>query len=97
MDQISKRGRGRPPKHDEAMSGAERQHLYVRSRQRDMGEVAYALKAALATKGTQAAFIRSYQGTVSGQRLHRGLARLVADDPETMAFFKGLISSDDDK
>jgi hypothetical protein len=34
MDQASKRGR--PPKHGEAMTGAERQHLYARSRQRDM-------------------------------------------------------------
>ena len=41
MDQISKRRRGRPPKYGEAMTGAERQHLYARSRQRDMAEVAY--------------------------------------------------------
>jgi len=41
MNQISKRRRGRPPKYGEAMTGAERQHLYARSRQRDMAEVAY--------------------------------------------------------
>jgi hypothetical protein len=34
---------------------------------------------------------------MSGDRLRRGLARLLADDPETMAFFGGLISSGDGK
>jgi hypothetical protein len=96
MDQASKRGR--PPKHGEAMTGAERQHLYARSRQRDMAEVAYALKDVLArSKANQKAFSDSYQGTTSGDRLRRGLARLLADDPEAMAFFDGLISSDDGK
>jgi hypothetical protein len=57
MDQISKRGRGRPPKHGEAMTGAERQLLYAKARSRDMAEVAYALKDALArTKANQKAF-----------------------------------------
>jgi hypothetical protein len=28
--------------------------------------------------------------------LRRGLARLLVDEAETMAFFEGLISSDDD-
>ena len=96
MNQISKRGR--PLKHGEAMTGAERQHLYARSRQRDMVEMAYALKEVLArTKANQKAFSDIYQGTTSGKRLRRGLARLLADDPEAMAFFDALISSDDEK
>src|SRR5271169_6883003 len=35
-----KRGRGRPPKHGEAMTGADRQMLYAKARRRDMAEVA---------------------------------------------------------
>jgi hypothetical protein len=98
MDQISKRGRGRPPKHGEAMSGADRQALYAKARGRDMALVAYALKDILArTKANQKAFTDLYRGTTSGDRLRRGLARLLADDPETMAFFDELISSDDRK
>jgi hypothetical protein len=96
-DRAMKRGRGRPPKHGEAMSGAERQSLYAKARARDMAEVAYALKDALAAKGTQKAFITAYRGTPSGVRLRRGLARLLVDDPETMAFFDSLISSGDGK
>jgi hypothetical protein len=93
MDQI-KRGRGRPPKHGEAMTGAERQHLYARSHQRDMAEVAYALKdVLLRTKANQKAFSDIYRGTTSGNRLRRGLARLLADDPDALAFFDDLISS----
>jgi hypothetical protein len=41
MDQISKRGQGRPAKHGEGMTGAERQSLYAKARSRDMAEVAY--------------------------------------------------------
>jgi hypothetical protein len=40
-DQDTKRGRGRPPKGDDAKTGAERQALYAKARQRDMAEVAY--------------------------------------------------------
>jgi hypothetical protein len=98
MDQISKRGRGRPAKHGEAMTGAERQHLYTRSRQRDMAEIAYALKGVLVrTKANQKAFSDIYQGTQSGDRLRRGLARLLADDPDATAFFDELILSVDGK
>jgi hypothetical protein len=98
MDQISKRGRGRPAKHGEAMTGAERQLLYAKAQQRDMAEVAYALKDVLTrTKANQKAFCEIYRGTTSGDRLRRGLARLLADDPEAMAFFDVLISSDDGK
>jgi len=43
------------------------------------------------------AFIDIYRGTQSGQRLRRGLARMLSDDPATMAFFDNLISSDDKK
>ena len=43
MDQPTKRGRGRPRRTD-AKTSAERQALYLKARQRDMGEVAYALK-----------------------------------------------------
>jgi hypothetical protein len=96
MDQIEKRGRGRPPKHGEALTGAERQSLYAKARQRDMAEVAYALKDVLArTKANQKAFADIYRGTPSGARLRRGLARLLAGDPDTMAFFDDLISSGD--
>jgi hypothetical protein len=53
-DQDTKRGRGRPPKGDDAKTGAERQALYAKARQRDMAEVAYALKDILArTKANQ--------------------------------------------
>jgi hypothetical protein len=63
-----------------------------------MAEVAYALKDVLArTKANQKAFSDSYQGTVSGARLWRGLARLLTDDPDARAFFDDLISSDDEK
>ena len=63
-----------------------------------MAEVAYALKDILArTKANQKAFTDLYRGTTSGDRLHRGLARLLVDDPETMAFFDSLISSGDGK
>ncbi|MFL5281558.1 MAG: hypothetical protein ACJ8AW_11335 [Rhodopila sp.] len=98
MGKIEKRGRGRPPRLGEAMTGAERQSLYAKARQRDMAEVAYALKDTLQrTKANQKAFSDSYRGTPSGDRLWRGLARLLADDPEALAFFDELISSDDDK
>ena len=92
--------RGRPPKDSAAgaMTAADRQALYAKARQRDMGEVAFALKTALARSRTERkAFVETYRGTPSGERLRRGLARLLADDPETMAFFDGLIPSDDGK
>jgi hypothetical protein len=80
------------------MPGADRQALYAAARQRDMGEVAFALKTALARSRTERkAFVETYKGTQSGVRLRRGLARMLADDPETLAFFNGLISSDDEK
>lgn len=65
---IRKQGRGRPPKHGEAMTGAERQALYAKARQRDMAEVGYALQQALDTKMACSAFVRSYRGTPSGQK-----------------------------
>jgi hypothetical protein len=78
------------------MTAADRQRLYAKARSRDMAEVAYALKDALTrTKANQKAFTDIYQGTTSGDRLRRDLARLLADDPEAMAFFDGLISSYD--
>jgi len=94
-----KRGRGRPPKdaRSGAMTAADRQAIYAKARARDMAEVAYALKDALTAKAMRAAFVTTYRGTVSGQRLRRGLARLLADDPETLALFDGLISSGDGK
>src|SRR5689334_9854048 len=96
--QTGKRGRGRPPKHGEAMTPADRQRLYARARGRDMALVAYAMKDVLArTKANQKAFSDTYRGTTSGDRLRRGLARLLTDDAEAMAFFDGLISSDDGK
>jgi hypothetical protein len=85
------------PKHGEAMSGADRQALYAKARQRDMGEVAYALKDTLLASGVRKAFISAYRGTTSGDRLRRGLARLLTDDPEALAFFDDLISLDDGK
>jgi hypothetical protein len=92
---TEKRARGRPPKHGEAMSGADRQSLYAKARQRDMAEVAYALPQALRHTVAREEFIASYRG--SGQRLRRGLARLLPDDAATLAFFDGLILSDDEK
>jgi hypothetical protein len=81
----------------EAMSGADRQSLYAQARQRDMAEVAFALKTTLArSKVERKAFIEVYRGTASGQRLRRGLGRMLVHDAETMAFFDGLLSSDDD-
>jgi hypothetical protein len=100
MSDTEKRGRGRPPKDARvgAMSAADRQALYAAARQRDMAEVAFALKTALARSRTERkAFVETYRGTPSGERLRRGLARLLADDPETLAFFDGLISSGDRK
>ena len=76
------------------MTGAERQSLYAKARQRDMAEVAYALKDALRTKADRKAF-DIYRGSISGQRLRRGLARLLSDDPITLAFFDSLILSYD--
>jgi hypothetical protein len=70
--------------------------ICAKARALDMAEVAYALKDALArTKASQKAFSDIYRGTTSGARLRRGLGRLLADDPETMAFFDALILSDD--
>jgi hypothetical protein len=71
-----------------------RQRLYAAARGRDVAEVAYALKDALATKGTRTAFAKAYKGIPSGIR--RGLARLLADDPDALAFFDDLISSVDE-
>ena len=70
----------------------------MRSRQRDMAEVGYALKDLLQRiKANQKAFSDIYRGTASGDRLRRGLARLLVNDPAAMAFFDALISSDHDK
>ena len=93
----AKRGRGRPPRHGEAMSGATRQLLYAKARQRDMAEVAHALKLALRTEAERAVFMNIYKGSLSGQRLRRGLARLLHDDPAAMGFFDRLVLSDDEK
>jgi hypothetical protein len=94
---IRQRGRGRPPKHGEAMTGAERQALYAKARQRDMAEVGYALQQALDTKTARTAFVRSYRGTTSGLRLQRGLARILVlkDDRDLLALFDALLMSDD--
>ena len=63
-----------------------------------MVEMAYALRDVLSrTKADQKAFRDSYQGTPSGHRLRRGLGRLLADDPQTMAFFDALILLGNDK
>lgn len=95
---IRKRRRGRPPKHGETMTGAERQALYAKARQRDMAEVGYALKQALDTKTARSAFVRSYRGTTSGLRLRRGLARILVlkDDRDLLASFDALLASDDE-
>jgi hypothetical protein len=64
-DQVTKRGRGRP-KSTDAKTGAERQAPYAKARQRDMAEVAYALKDALAhTRANQKTFSDIYRGTTS--------------------------------
>jgi hypothetical protein len=64
--QGEKRGRGRPPKYEAAMSGATRQILYAKARQRDMAEVAHALKAALRSDAERTAFIDSIRGPSQG-------------------------------
>jgi hypothetical protein len=79
------------------MPAADRQRLYARARQRDTALIAFALKNALLVEEARVAFITEYQGTQSGQRLRRGLARMLTDDPGLMAFFDGLILSDDGK
>jgi hypothetical protein len=97
-EQTERRARGRPPKHGEAMSGASRQSLYAKARQRDMAEVAFALKTVLArSRAERKAFIEVYKGTISGERFRRGLGRMLIDEPDTLAFFDGLFSSDDEK
>jgi hypothetical protein len=40
-------------------------------------------------------FITIYRGTLSGQRLRRGLARRLHDDPATLAFIDHFILSGD--
>jgi len=100
MADTAKPGRGRPPMDARvgAIPGAERQRLYAAARARDMAEVAFALQQALKGSKTQTkAFITEYRGTPSGQRLRRGLARLLVDEPEMLAFFDSLIPSGDDK
>ena len=93
---TEKRPVGRPPKYGEAMPGADRQRLYARARQRDMGEVAFALQTALSrNKAERTAFVETYRGTSSGLRLRRGLARMLTQEPELMAFFDSLILSGD--
>jgi hypothetical protein len=63
-----------------------------------MVDVAYALKdVLLRTRANQKAFSDVYDDTVSGDRLRRGLVRLLADDPAALAFFDDLISSGDGK
>jgi hypothetical protein len=58
-------------------------------------EVAFALKAALASSDARPAFVAAYRDTQSGRRLRRGIALMLADDPETMAFLDDLIVSND--
>jgi hypothetical protein len=60
-----------------------------------MAEVACALRQALRSKAEWAMFMNIYKDTLSGQRLRRGLARILNDDPATLAFFDSLILSDD--
>ena len=91
MDQEQKRGRGRPPHPDGALSNAARQRLFARQRRRDTAELAYALRDALGGKAQREAFMAIYRDTVPGQRLRRVLASLLADDPEALAFFDELI------
>lgn len=89
-------GPGRPPKHGEAMSGRLRQRLYAQARRRETAEVIQALKLALRTDAERTVFMNIYKGTQAGQRLRRGLAHMLDDDPATLAFFDSLISSHDE-
>jgi hypothetical protein len=41
-------------------------------------------------------FIEIYRGALSGQRLRRGLARLLHDDATTLAFFDVIVLSGDE-
>jgi hypothetical protein len=97
MDQIAKRGRGRPPHPDGALSNAARQRIFARQRKRDTAELAYALKDALGVEAARAAFANRYRDLPSGARLRRVLATLLTDDPETMAFFDAMIALDNGK
>jgi hypothetical protein len=84
--------RGRPPHPDGALTGAARQRIFARKRKRDIAELAYALKDVLMrTKANQKAFSDRYRGLPSGDQLRRVLVSLLADDPETLAFFDDLI------
>src|ERR1700761_218867 len=95
MDQTTKRGRGRPPHPDGALTNAARQRIFVRQRKRDTAELAYALKNALGVRAAREAFTSNYRGMPSGTRLRRVLASLLADDPAVLAFFNDLFSSGD--
>ena len=81
------------------MTGAERQALYAKARQRDMAEVGYALQQALDTKAARTAFMHSYRDTTSGLRLRRGLARILVlkDGHDLLASFDALLVSDHGK
>jgi hypothetical protein len=48
-------------------------------------------------KAARAAFVNQYRGLPSGDRLRSVLASLLADDPQTMAFFDALILLADEK
>jgi hypothetical protein len=76
---------------------AERQSLYAKARQRDIAEVAYALKDVLAGRVARTVFIAAHRGTTSGNRLRRRLARLLTNDPQAPVFFDDLILLGDGK
>jgi hypothetical protein len=76
---------------------AERQSLYAKARQRDIAEVAYALKDVLAGRVARTVFVAAHRGTTSGDRLRRRLARLLTNDPQAPVFFDDLILLGDGK
>jgi hypothetical protein len=77
IESTFKRGPGRPPKHDEVMSGRQRQRLYAKARRRDTAGAVQALKLTLRTHAERTVFRNVYKGTLAGQRLRQGLVQML--------------------
>jgi hypothetical protein len=70
--------------------GTSRQRRYVRARRREAGEVARALRGALADKTVMKALLAPYPaGSDQMKLLRRGLDQILVDDPSTADFSTG--------